>query len=228
MALRLMFLGPPGAGKGTYAKRVAKALSIPTISSGEILREEARSGSDLALPIQRGELVPDARISELMNGRLARDDAATGFLLDGYPRTIKQARYLDSSPHGPLSMVVYVVLGEEYLIAKLNGRRLCSCGISYNVAHVRDAARGVDMPALLPQHGDSTRCECGKPLQRREDDTADVIKHRLHSFRVETTPLLDYYAAQGVLRCFEVKRGLADMPVLEDFISEACYSSSAT
>ena len=194
-----------------------------------------------------GELVPDDVVNGLVEARLTEPDCMPfttavgggesgesgasgdgsgrgrvhggGYLLDGFPRNLSQARdfdaRLDGGGQAPLGVVVNIVLKEEYLMQKVLGRRVCtSCGNSYSTAHCLNEAEGVDMPPLLPSHGDATRCDCGEPLSRRSDDQEDLVRNRLRVYHEETAPLVDYYAEQGTLRQFEVKKGLADLPIL--------------
>ena len=216
--LKMMFLGAPGVGKGTYASRIAPKLGIPTISTGDLVRAELKSGSELGEKLRsyndKGLLVPDELITDMVKVRLSEPDTSKGFLLDGFPRTVRQAEDLEAFL--PLSIVVNIVLKEEYLMEKIMGRRVCTvCPNSYNVAHIYNEDEGVDMPPLMPKHGDPEVCDCGAKLQRRSDDKEDIVRDRLKVYHDQTAPLVEFYNSRGVLHDFVVKKGLDDLPKLE-------------
>ena len=225
--LGMMFLGAPGAGKGTYASRIAPLLNIPTISAGDLVRDHIKRDTPAGLRFKsyanKGDLVPDQEIIDLVTERLGHEDCSKGYLLDGFPRTLKQAEALET--YEPLKLVVNVDLKKEYLLEKLLGRRMCpKCGSNWNVAHISDATKGVEMPPLLPPTGSKTQCACGGTLEIRADDNEEVVSHRLKVYDVETKPLYDFYVKKNVLVNFEVKKGLDDLPILKkaliDFGSE--------
>jgi adenylate kinase len=209
----LVFLGAPGVGKGTFAARIAPRLGVPAISTGDLIRAETKAGSALGRELQaftaQGRLVPDEVVSRMVRERLQAPDAARGWILDGYPRTVQQARDLDAAQD--VSRVINITLPEHVLEAKLLGRRACGdCGRGYNVAAIHEGE--LDMPPLLPKPTDCDKCK-GKPrLTVREDDTAAVVAERMQVYARQTRPLIDYYSAQGKLQDFAVKKGVADVP----------------
>jgi len=195
MALNLVMIGPPGAGKGTQAARLCSHYGIPKISTGEILREAVASGTPLGNEVKNiigaGRLVSDDLIIYVARDRLSKPDALNGFVLDGFPRTVVQANALDEmlDGRGPLVIVVLEV-PEQELVRRLAWRRVCaSCGTGYG---------GVDVPELAGERREGAveagRCRnCGGPLVQREDDSAAVIRDRLKVFTNQTSPLVDYY-----------------------------------
>jgi adenylate kinase len=194
MPLNLILMGPPGAGKGTQASRLAERLRVPAISTGEMLRDEVRHGSALGREadgyMRRGALVPDALIIAIIEARLQRSDCAAGFILDGFPRTVGQAEALDRALHRfgwSLHRVGSLSVPTDEVVRRLSGRRTCrDCGTPYHVVHEP------------PQKRDT--CDaCGGMLQRRDDDHETVIAARLEVYARDTAPLLDYYRDRGLL-----------------------------
>lgn len=193
--MRLVMLGPPGAGKGTQAKRLAERLSLPHVSTGDILRDAANAGTPLGLEAKRymndGRLVPDSVIVGLVEERLARPDAARGFILDGFPRTVGQAEALDAmlARHGtPLDAVVQIAVPREELVRRLAGRRVCAaCGTMYHVS-------------LGPPRRDGRCDSCDGELVQRDDDREETITRRMEVYERETAPLVARYRAAGLLR----------------------------
>lgn len=188
-------LGPPGAGKGTQAKRLAERLSVPHISTGDILREVAAAGTPLGLEARRymddGLLVPDAVIVGLVEERLAAPDGRRGFILDGFPRTVGQAEALDAllrKRRTPLGAVVQITVPREELVRRLAGRRVCGdCGTMFHVSLGPPRANG--------------RCDaCGGGLVQRDDDREETIGRRMEVYERETAPLLARYRKSGLLR----------------------------
>lgn len=193
--MKIILLGPPGAGKGTQAKDVSDRLSIPHISSGDIFRGEMSSGSELGEELKSyvnaGKLVPDELTTKIVVGRLSQDDCKRGYLLDGFPRTLAQAESLDAelSERGEsLDATVYLDLGDERITERMGGRRVCpSCGASYHVQTLKPKAEGI--------------CDrCGAELIQRDDDKPETVKDRLKVFKESTAPLVEYYDSRGLLR----------------------------
>lgn len=195
MALNLVMIGPPGAGKGTQAGRLRRQYGIPKISTGDMLREAVATGTPLGKLVKdtigAGRLVSDELIIALVRERLAKPDAAGGFILDGFPRTVVQAQALDRMLEGRGPLVVVVLnVPEQELVRRLTWRRVCrDCGTTYG---------GVDVPELTEQRGEgaveSGRCrKCGGPLVQRVDDNEAVIRDRLKVFVNQTAPLVDFY-----------------------------------
>ena len=222
--IRIVFLGAPGSGKGTYAKELAKHLNVDVLSTGDMIRDEILSGSSFGKELKQysasGQLVPDNMVTDMllekleMDGRV--DNGKNGFILDGFPRSIKQAERLDSEAGG-ISGVINVSLKEDIILQKLLGRRVCSkCNKSFSTAAVHDEKDGYDMPALMwPE-------ECTQHMMHRADDKKDIILSRLNVYRQETMPLIEYYSnsKEDFLKIFEVKRGLKDLPLLFQMVDD--------
>ena len=193
--MRLVLVGPPGAGKGTQAQFVASHFAVPKISTGDIFRTNVSEGTDLGLEARKymdaGDLVPDQVTIEMVKDRLAQDDASEGFLLDGFPRTVHQAEVLGGmlSEHGvALDVVLELVVDDEEVVRRLSGRRTCRrCG---HVWHL-----DFDPPATA---GECDRC--GGELFQRDDDSEHTIRHRLEVYADQTSPLIGYYGERGLLR----------------------------
>ena len=193
-AQALIFFGPPGAGKGTQARAVAVEFGIPHISTGDMLREAVRAQTPLGLAararMESGELVADEIVSGVAAERIARPDCKDGFILDGFPRTVGQARFLDEllkEQGRGQPLVIYLRVDSEVLAQRLGGRRTCPiCGHVYNMYFsppLRDEVCDID----------------GAPLVRRADDNEEAIRHRLASYCAMTRPLIDYYRERGLL-----------------------------
>lgn len=189
--MKLILLGAPGAGKGTQAEILCKRLSIPTISTGNILRAAIKEGTPTGLKaksyIDAGKLVPDEVIIGIVDERLAQPDCAGGYILDGVPRTIAQAEALERAGI-TFDAVVSIEISEEEILRRMSGRRVCAaCGSSYNVEFVPPRREGV--------------CDnCGGKLIQRKDDTPETVRERLKVYHTETEPLVDFYARRGLLR----------------------------
>jgi adenylate kinase len=193
--MRLILLGPPGAGKGTQAKQLAERLAIPQISTGDMLRAAVKAGTPLGREAQaimeRGELVPDEIVIELFRERSLQPDAAGGFILDGFPRTVPQAEALRKilAERGQrIERVVSLEVPEENLVGRIAGRRTCrSCQAMYHLQASPPRAAG--------------RCDrCGGELYQRADDNEDTVRERLRVYRGQTEPLIAYYDRDGVVR----------------------------
>ncbi|HEV2113452.1 MAG TPA: adenylate kinase [Terriglobales bacterium] len=198
----VILLGPPGAGKGTQGKQMVDRYAIPQISTGDLLRENRAHGTELgkraAGIMDRGELVPDELVCDMVAARLAEKDCARGFILDGFPRTVKQAEWLDallvkmrqSAGHAstPALVVVSIQVDYNHLLQRLTGRRMCpTCGRIYNVF-------------FQPPRVDEVCDVDGSKLVARKDDSEAVISERLKAYEKQTLPLAEYYRRAGVLR----------------------------
>lgn len=206
--MRCIFLGPPGAGKGTLAFEVSKRYKIPHISTGELFRTAIKNRTELGKKVKSvidsGALVSDDLTVALVKERLEKNDTENGFILDGFPRTIAQADALEKI--AAVDSVINFTIPDEDVVTRLSGRRVCSsCGKGYHIEFVKPAREGI--------------CDsCGSALIIREDDAVDAIKKRLEVYRKETAPLIDYYtkknltvdidarpAAEEVVKTFEKK-----------------------
>jgi adenylate kinase len=192
--VRLVLLGPPGAGKGTQARSLAALWGIPQVSSGDLLRAVVREDSDLgreaASYMDRGQLVPDELVLKLIAERLKNKDARKGFILDGFPRNVSQAEALGKGLDRvglKLDKAVAVIVPDEEIVKRISGRRTCAkCNAMYHVAFSPPAKPGV--------------CDkCGGELYQREDDAEETVRERLKVFAEATRPLLDHYGQQGLL-----------------------------
>jgi len=189
MTLNLVFLGPPGVGKGTYAEALSKRYNIPHISTGDIFREEIRKGTELGKKVksyvERGELVPDEIVIEVVKKRLSQPDCERGFILDGFPRTLNQAIALDKVTR--IDLAFNFVAPKSVIIERLSGRRICKrCGAIYHVKFNPPKKPGI--------------CDiCGGSLYQREDDKPEVIEERLKIYEKQSAPIVDYYRKKGIL-----------------------------
>jgi adenylate kinase len=204
--VRVILLGPPGAGKGTQAVKVSEAFDIPHISTGDIFRENVKGDTELGREAKRymdaGDLVPDEVVVGMVADRLAKDDAAGGFVLDGFPRTVPQAQALEDllvARDAPLEVVVRFAVAEDEVVTRLTGRRTCSgCGAVFHVEHAPPKTEGV--------------CDaCGGELIQRDDDTEDVVINRLEVYRKQTEPLEHFYWERGLLRDVEAVGAVEDV-----------------
>jgi adenylate kinase len=200
MALNLIMLGPPGAGKGTQAERFAKLNGIPKISTGDMLRDAVKAGTEVGLRakaiMDRGELVSDEVMVKIVQERLNRDDARSGFILDGFPRTVAQARALDGVMVGRAPLIVIdIVVPEAELVRRLGSRLIC--------AHCGSNADPSDIKAQ-----ESLRCsKCGGPLKQRADDNEAVVRERLKVYNRNTAPLVSYYRDRPTFRAVDGAQG---------------------
>ena len=186
--MNIIFLGPPGAGKGTQAVRICEALHIPQISTGDILRkaikEQTKVGLEAKSYIDAGKLVPDEVIIAIVNDRLQEADCSNGYILDGFPRTVPQAEALDQ--FATIDRVIELDVDDDMLIKRISGRRVCTqCGATYHISRI----------------GDRTDCEkCGGKLHQRPDDNAETVLNRLKVYHSQTAPLVEYYTQKGNLK----------------------------
>ena len=207
--MKIIFLGAPGAGKGTQAEKTSKRLGIPTISTGVIIREAVKNGTEMGMQakklIDQGKLVDDAIVNGIIKERLAKSDCANGFILDGFPRTVPQAEELDRMGV-TIDRVVSIEVPDEDIVKRMSGRRVCpGCGSSYNVN---------DNPSK-----DGVRCDaCNTELTVRSDDAPEVVLSRLEVYHSTTEPLKEFYSAKGNLK-------LVDGVGTVDEISERTFSA---
>lgn len=189
--MKLILLGAPGAGKGTQAEVICDKKKIPAISTGNILREALKSGTEMGLKaktyMESGQLVPDEILIGVIKDRIVQEDCQNGFILDGFPRTIPQAEALDQMGAG-IDVVLDIEVADEDIVTRMSGRRVCEkCGSSYHVLYKQPKAEGV--------------CDaCSGTLIQRKDDHPDTVKERLTVYHDQTEPLKEYYSKQGKLR----------------------------
>ena len=191
--MRIVLVGPPGAGKGTQAQFIASHRSVPKISTGDIFRANVSGGTPLGQKareyMDRGDLVPDEVTIAMVRDRLAEDDAQEGFLLDGFPRNVPQAETLKkilSEWDARVDLVLELVVDEDEVVRRLSGRRTCSrCGRIWHV--------------LFDDKKDDICDECGGRLFQRDDDKEEVVRHRLEVYQEQTAPLVSFYADEGIL-----------------------------
>lgn len=196
--MRIVLLGAPGAGKGTQAKLISERLTIPHISTGDIFRANIKGNTALGVKaksyIDKGELVPDELTVEIVKDRLSNSDCAKGFILDGFPRTIPQAEYLDkvlAEMNINLDVTLLINVKDEDIIERMSGRRVCTgCGASYHVIYNPPEADGI--------------CDtCNSSVVQRADDAAETVLNRLETYHKQTQPLISYYEKQGKLSIAE-------------------------
>ena len=203
--MNLILLGAPGAGKGTQAEVICKHLSIPAISTGNIIREALSKGTEMGLKaksfIDAGQLVPDDVVIGIIKERLAKDDCKNGFILDGFPRTIPQAEALDNMGI-VIDKVIDIEVPDEKIVTRMSGRRVCSkCGASFHLEHRKPAKEGI--------------CDvCGGELIQRKDDHPDTVLDRLKVYHEQTEPLKGYYEKAGLLTIVEGQEDVADTTAL--------------
>lgn len=199
--MKLILLGAPGAGKGTQAEIICEKLSIPTISTGNIIREAMKNGTEMGIKakaaVEAGQLVSDDVVIGIIKERLAMDDCGNGFILDGFPRTIPQAEALDALGV-EIDCVLDIDVKDEKIAARLGGRRVCpKCGASYHVEYKKPAKDGI--------------CDnCGDALIQRKDDAPETVLDRLKIYHEQTEPLKDYYKKAGKLKSVEGQEEVAD------------------
>lgn len=203
--MNIIFLGAPGAGKGTQAEIVSKKYDIPAISTGNIIRAALKNGTEMGLKakayIEEGKLVPDEVVIGIIQERLKEPDCKKGFILDGFPRTIPQAEALDAMGVG-IDRVINIDVPDESIVNRMSGRRVCkNCGASYHVEFKKPAVDGV--------------CnECGGELVQRTDDAPETVLERLKVYHAETEPLIAYYAKTGKLRTVTGQEKVEDTTAL--------------
>jgi adenylate kinase len=205
--MKLIIFGPPGSGKGTYSSRLKEKFGLEKISTGDIFREEIKKGSELGKKVEdylkKGELVPDEIVIKVVKEKIKNLDS---FILDGFPRTVEQAKALDMMTK--IDAIIKINAHEEILIEKISGRRICSntkCDGNYNVADIHKIIEGVEyiLPPLLPK--EDMRCDkCGSQLIHRDDDRPEVVKERLRIYEEQSKPVVEYYKRKNEVPFVEV------------------------
>ncbi len=216
--MKIIFLGAPGAGKGTQAEKVSEKYSIPAISTGAIIREAIKTGTEMGLAAksytENGALVPDEVVIGIIKERLAKEDCQKGFILDGFPRTVPQAEALDKMGIS-IDMVVSLEVPDETIVTRMSGRRVCSnCGASYHVE-------------FKPSKDGKTCDACGIELSIRKDDSPDVVKSRLDIYHEQTEPLKAYYEKTGKLKTVVGQVEVADTTKLTFETIESGFKNGA-
>ena len=200
--MKLILLGAPGAGKGTQAEILCDRLNIPTISTGNMIREAMKSGTEMGLKAkeyaENGKLVPDEVVIGIVDERLRMEDCQNGFILDGFPRTIPQAEALDRMGI-IIDRVVDINVPDEVITRRVSGRRAClDCGSTYHIETKKPQVEGI--------------CDrCGSTLVQRKDDLPETVLERLHVYHAQTEPLRDYYAAAGKLLVVDGQQGIQEI-----------------
>ena len=203
--MNLILLGAPGAGKGTQAEKICEKLSIPAISTGNMLREAMANGTEMGLKaksfIDAGKLVPDEVVIGIINERLKADDCGNGVILDGFPRTIPQAEALDNMGVR-IDRVIDIEVPDDKIASRLSGRRVClKCGATYHTAYKKPKQEGI--------------CDvCGEKLVQRKDDMPETVLDRLKTYHEQTEPLKGFYEKKGILRVVEGQEEVADTTAL--------------
>ena len=204
--MNLIILGAPGAGKGTLSDALVKEIKIPKISTGDMLRKEVKDNTPLGLKAKeimaKGALVSDEIINELLKNRVKMSDCKNGFMLDGFPRTINQAKELDKimkEVNKEIDLVVNLVISEEIIVKRLTNRRVCKkCGANFNLV------------SLPPKREGVCDLDAGE-LYQRADDNEVTIRNRLQVYARDTEPLIDYYAQKSLLKDVAAEKGISDM-----------------
>ena len=204
--MKVVLLGPPGAGKGTQAKSICIRYSIPHISTGDIFRkniaEQTPLGKIAKEKIDKGQLVPDDITIGLVEGRLLQDDCSSGYLLDGYPRTVAQAEALSTfleKKGEKLNTALLIKVPREFILDRMTGRRVCpGCGASYHIRYNPTLSKG--------------KCDlCGTDVVQRKDDTEETVKERLDIYDSQTQPLIDYYGSRSLLSVVDGTKGINEV-----------------
>lgn len=209
----VIFIGPPGAGKGTQAAMLEKELGLKQVSSGDLFRENLKNQTELGLLaksyMDRGELVPDDVTIRMVQDRMQRPDTAKGVILDGFPRTLEQASALDAmlaSQGSRISLTPVLTVPDDDLIARLTGRRVCrNCGATYHIL-------------FNPSKVENVCDACGGELYQRSDDSLETVRNRLYVYYKQTSPLIGYYYAKGLVKTID---GSQDINVVKQALLDA-------
>ncbi len=201
--MKIIMLGAPGAGKGTYAKQITQKYGVPAISTGDIFRENIKAGTELGKKakgyMDAGNLVPDDLVCDLVVDRLSQDDCAKGYILDGFPRTIPQAEALTQAlknQNDEIDFALEIDMADDAIIERMAGRRVCKkCGATYHLVNIPPKKEGI--------------CdECGGEIVLRDDDAPETVKKRLAVYHEQTAPLIEYYRGLGILHTVDGAKGL--------------------
>ena len=204
--MKIILMGPPGAGKGTQAEKLTDLYQIPHISTGDMFRKAQKDGTELGLKaksyMDQGQLVPDEVTVGIVKERLAEADCKNGFLLDGFPRTVQQADALDkilAELGMTLDCVVNIEVDKAFLVDRLTGRRVCrACGATYHIANKAPKVENV--------------CDkCGGELYQRADDTIETVSNRLDVYAAQTAPLIDYYKSKGIMSSIDGSKSMEEV-----------------
>ena len=204
--MKIILMGPPGAGKGTQAEKLVELYQIPHISTGDMFRKAQKEGTELGLKaksyMDQGQLVPDEVTVGIVKERLAEDDCKGGFLLDGVPRTVQQADALDGilvELDLALDRVVNIEVDKAFLVDRLTGRRVCrACGATFHVTNKAPKVEGV--------------CDkCGGELYQRNDDKVETVSNRLDVYAAQTAPLIEYYQSKGIMSSIDGSKSMEDV-----------------
>lgn len=204
--MKIIMLGAPGAGKGTQADMICSKYNVPHISTGDIFRANIKNGTELGMTakgyMDRGELVPDSLVVDLVIDRIHQDDCENGYVLDGFPRTIPQAEALDAALANAGEAVDYAInvdVPDENIVTRMSGRRACvKCGATYHIKYNAPAVEGI--------------CDnCGSELIQREDDKPETVLNRLSVYHEQTQPLIDYYDGKGIVKNIDGTKDLNDV-----------------
>ena len=204
--MKIILMGPPGAGKGTQAEKLVDLYQIPHISTGDMFRKAQKDGTELGLKaksyMDQGQLVPDEVTVGIVKERLAEADCKEGFLLDGFPRTVQQADALDTilaELDMALDCVVNIEVDKAFLVDRLTGRRVCrACGATYHIDNKAPKVEGV--------------CDkCGGELYQRGDDTIETVSNRLDVYAAQTAPLIDYYKSKGIMSSIDGSKSMEEV-----------------
>jgi len=204
--MKIIMLGAPGAGKGTQAKMIADKYMLPHISTGDIFRANIKNGTELGMEAKKymdqGQLVPDELTVKILLDRVAQDDCKNGYVLDGFPRTIPQAKVLDnalSELGDKIDFAIDVDVPDENIVNRMGGRRACvNCGATYHVVHV-------------PPKTENVCDRCGKDLILRDDDKPETVLNRLNIYHEQTQPLIDFYTEKGILKTVDGTQDMNDV-----------------